>query len=95
VFVETQKIKTEYIRQGKSGRSHTYSRYKTVALLLCDACQTPFQRELGSTERKRLSNRYQHVCPDCDQKSFAQNVGVVNRRFWNISADTDLNISEF
>jgi hypothetical protein len=94
VFVEIQKIQTEYNRLSKNGRSHTYCRLKTVAILLCDACQNTFQRELGSTDRKRLSNHYRHVCNSCDQKSFAQRMGVESRNFWNISADTDLDISK-
>lgn len=93
MFVEIQKIKTEYNRLSKHGRSHTYCRYRTVAILLCDACQRIFQRDLGKTDKKRLSNRYQHVCDSCDQKKFAQNIGVEGRRFWNISADSDINIS--
>lgn len=95
MFVETQKIQTEYTRPSKNGRSHTYCRYRTVAILRCDACHQNFQRDLGTTDRKRLSNRYRHVCPACDQKSFAQKIGVENRKFWNISADTDLDISKF
>jgi hypothetical protein len=95
VFVETQKIKTEHTRQSKLRRSHTYCRYKTVALLRCDACFQLFTRDLGTTDRKRLSNQYRHVCGQCDQKNFAQTVGVENRRFWKISADADLDISKF
>ena len=94
MFVEIQRLKTEHHRQSKHGRSHTYCRYKTVALLRCDACFQIFTRELGTTDRKRLSNQYQHVCGHCDQKCFAQRIGVENRRFWNISADADLDISK-
>jgi hypothetical protein len=94
VFVEIQKIQTEYNRLSKNGRSHTYCRYKTVALLRCDACRLTFTRELGTTDRKRLSDQYRHVCANCNQKSFAQSVGVESRRFWNISVDTDLDISK-
>ena len=93
MFVEIQKIQTEYNRLSKHGRSHTYCRSKTVAILRCDACQDTFQRDLGSTDKKRLSNQYRHVCSSCDQKSFAQRIGVESRNFWNISVDTDLNIS--
>ena len=95
MFVEIQRIRTEYIRLSKLGRSHTYCRYRTVATLLCDACQQQFQRDLGKTSKKRLSRLYKHVCESCDQKSFAQHVGVNNRRFWNISADAELDISKF
>ena len=95
MFVEIQKIRSEYTRQSKHGRSHTYCRYRTVAILLCDACQQHFQRDLGTTERKRLNNRYRHVCPSCNQKLFAQQLGVESRKFWSISADTDLDISKF
>jgi hypothetical protein len=49
---------------------------------------------LGLTDKKRLSNQYRHVCSSCDQKSFAQKIGVESRNFWNISADTDLDISK-
>lgn len=94
MFVEIQKIRTEYNRLSKNGRSHTYCRYKTVAILHCDACQQTFQRDLGKTDKKRLSNRYHHVCNQCNQKKFAQNIGVGNRRFWNISADADIDISK-
>ena len=95
MFVEIQKIQTEYTRLSKLSRSHTYVRYRTVAILRCDACQLTFERNLGNTNRQRLSNRYRHVCADCDQKKFAQKIGVENRNFWNISVDADLDISKF
>jgi len=93
VFLETLKIQTFYTRLSKLSKSHTYCRYKTVAVFLCDACNQIFQRDLGTTDRQRLSNRYHHVCPTCDQKKFAQKIGVENRNFWKISADADLDVS--
>ena len=94
MFVEIKRIRSKFSRLSKLGRSHTYCRYKTVATLLCDACHNEFQRELGKTNKKRLSQQYQHVCETCNQKSFAQQIGVQHRRFWNISVDADLDISK-
>jgi hypothetical protein len=43
---------------------------------------------------KRLSNEYAHVCSGCDSKRFAQTKGVERRRFWNITVDSDLDITD-
>jgi hypothetical protein len=43
---------------------------------------------------KRLSDEYAHVCPSCDNKRFAQSKGVERRRFWNITVDSDLDITD-
>jgi hypothetical protein len=92
MLVETRKIKVEYTRVSKNKKSHTYSRYKTVVVLKCDACNTLFERDKGSMDRKRISNEYQHVCTGCNSKQFAQKVGVGNRNFWNIPAGSDAKI---
>lgn len=60
----------------------------------CDNCQSIFKREVGSVDPKRLSNNYYHVCTDCNPKQFAQKKGIENRKFWNTSVDSDLDISK-
>lgn len=92
MLVETRKIKTEYTRVSKNKKSHTYTRYKTIHILCCDCCNTMFEREQGTMDRKRATNDFQHVCPNCNPKKFAQKVGVVNRNFWNTPAGSDIKI---
>jgi hypothetical protein len=92
MFIEIHKVKLEYTRVSKNKKSHTYSRYKTLVVLKCDACNTLFEREQGLMDRKRISNDYQHVCPNCNPKQFAQKTGVENRKFWNTPAGSDTKI---
>ena len=92
MLVEIRKVKVEYTRMSKNKKSHTYSRYKTVVVLKCDACNTIFERDHGLMDRKRVSNDYRHVCPNCNPKQFAQKVGVENRNFWGLPAGSDTKI---
>jgi hypothetical protein len=92
MLIETLKVKIEYTRTSKYKKSHAYTRYRTVVVLKCDSCNTVFEREQGSMDRKRISNDYQHVCSGCNPKQFAQKAGVENRKFWNTPADSDTKI---
>jgi DNA-directed RNA polymerase subunit RPC12/RpoP len=94
MFLDTLIITQSYTRHSKSGVNHDYQRSKTVAQFKCDNCAGEFRRDLGKIDRRRLSNDYYHVCPNCDSKRFAQTKGVERRRLWNMSADTDLDISK-
>lgn len=93
MYLEIKKIRTQYTRNSKLGISHTYTRTKTIALFRCDGCETLFERSIGKMDRKRLDNQYFHVCSSCDQKRFAQSKGVEKRCIWDMSADTDLDVS--
>ncbi len=95
MFIETLTIKQTFLRCSKLGRQHQYTRLKTVAKFLCDNCQQEFSRDLGSMDRKRLSNDYYHVCSNCDSKRFAQGKATEHRRIWNMSVDSELNINKF
>jgi len=92
MLIEIRKIKTKYTRASKAGKSHAYSRYKTVLLLKCDSCYTLFERDQGLMDPKRINNEFQHVCSNCNQKQFAQKIGVENRKFWSQSVDSDKKI---
>jgi hypothetical protein len=94
MLVKTHKIKTEYTRLSKNKKSHAYTRYRTMVVLCCDCCGTIFERAQGSMDPKRISNDYPHVCDQCNPKKFAQKVGVTNRNFWNIPADSDIDITK-
>ena len=94
MLIEIRKTKTEYTRKSKTGKTHAYSRYKTVVVLKCDSCDTLFERDRGLMDYKRINNEFQHVCSQCNQKQFAQKAGVDRRRFWNIPADSDIDISK-
>jgi hypothetical protein len=94
MFIKTRKVKTKYTRKSKSGNPHTYNRQKTVVELKCDSCNTIFERDLGRMDLKRISNDFLHVCVDCNQKQFAQKTGADSRRFWNIPADSDIDITK-
>ncbi len=48
---------------------------KTVIIFECDNCHEEFKRDKGQVDPKRLDNAYNHVCPECDPKRFAQKKG--------------------
>jgi len=88
MFIGTEFRKTHYVRISSRGKTHTYSRNKTVVLFRCDSCSTLFQRDKGSMDPKRLNNNFYHVCSECDAKKFAQSKGVEARRVWDIPASS-------
>lgn len=92
MIIETRKIKTTHTRKSKSGKEHTYSRYRTVVVLKCNSCNTTFERDRSLMDPKRISNEFLHVCANCNQKKFAQKAGVDSRKFWNTPADSDKKI---
>jgi hypothetical protein len=95
MFLKTLRQRTEYTRTSKLGNSHTYERFKTVAVLRCDNCGTEFSRDLKKMDHKRLSNNYFHVCSNCDAKRFAQRKGVEQKRIWDLPASTTLPVGKF
>lgn len=90
----TKRVEAKYTRSSKLGHSHLYTRVKTLVVFRCDSCQDIFTRLLGNIDHRRLNNEFFHVCPNCNQKSFAQRKGVERRRLWNISVDAELDISK-
>jgi hypothetical protein len=94
MFLSTKKIVMHYVRKSRSGVEHSYSRIKTLVVLKCDVCNSTFEREQGKMDYRRVSEGYQHVCPNCNQKKFAQSKGVESRRLWNLPADSDIKISK-
>ncbi len=94
MFQETKIVTTEYTRNSKEGRSHTYKRNKTVAIFRCDNCDSLFERELGKMDHRRLSNGYFHVCPKCNPKKFAQEKGAERRSIWDLPVDSELDIGK-
>jgi hypothetical protein len=95
MFLETKKRNTKYTRVSKLGKTHEHTRTKTVAVFQCDQCGQRFERELGKMDHRRLNNQYFHVCPACNPKQFAQKKSVEKRTLWQISADTDIDISRY
>jgi DNA-directed RNA polymerase subunit RPC12/RpoP len=94
MLIDTKKVTTEYTRPSKNNKSHTYTRTKTLLVLQCDDCQNTFEREQGKMCKQRTSPDYYHVCPNCDAKRFAQKRGAERRKIWNLSADSDIDISK-
>lgn len=94
MFLETKKISIQYTRKSSLGVEHTYSRTKTVAVLECNSCLSKFERDIGKMDHRRINSEYQHVCPNCNPKQFAQARGVENRRLWNLPVDSDLKINK-
>ncbi len=94
MFILSKKVEALYIRKSKLGKEHYHKRIKTLVVFSCDNCQNIFSRLLGQTDRKRLNNDVYHVCPDCDQKRFAQKKGAERRRLWNLPIDSDLDITK-
>jgi hypothetical protein len=94
MFIETKKHLIKHSRVSKLGRSHNYTRTKTVAIFKCDCCSCIFERAVGDMDKRRISNDYYHVCSNCDSKKFAQIKGVERRRLWNLPVDSDLTIGK-
>ena len=93
MFKETKEINSKYTRTSKLGITHTYSRTKTIVTFICDSCNSIFDRNLGSIDHRRISNNYFHVCTNCNPKHFAQKKGVERRQIWNLSVNSDIDIS--
>jgi hypothetical protein len=89
MFVEIKKVRVEYTRTSKLKKSHAYSRTQTWLVLRCDSCESLFERLLSRMDAKRKSNRYYHVCPNCDAKRFAQKKGVDRRKLWDLPVDSE------
>lgn len=89
MYIETKKIRVEYTRTSKLKNAHPYSRTQTWLVLQCDNCESLFERLLSSMDSKRKSNRYYHVCSNCDAKRFAQKKGVDRRKLWDLPVDSE------
>jgi len=89
MYIETKKIRVEYTRTSKLKNAHPYSRMQTWLVLQCDSCESLFERLLSSMDSKRKSNRYYHVCSNCDAKRFAQKKGVDRRKLWDLPVDSE------
>ncbi len=94
MLIEIKKVTTSYTRTSKLKSTHTYTRIKTLVVLKCDHCEKIFEREQGKMNRNRISYDHYHVCPNCDNKKFAQKRGVERRQLWKLSADCDINITK-
>jgi transcription elongation factor Elf1 len=94
MFIKTKYIDNTYTRASKLGHIHKYTRSSLIAVFECDNCNHIFERNVGHMDKRRLNNEYFHVCSNCDTKRFAQKKGVERRRIWNMSADTDIDISK-
>ena len=95
MLINTEYTTTEYTRISKLGCKHTYLRKKTILVFRCDCCGITFNREKGSMDPKRLSNRFYHVCSNCDTKKFAQEKGVEGRRIWEMPASSLKTLDQF
>lgn len=94
MLIKIRKVTTSYTRNSKCGKSHVYTRTKTVVVMQCDNCSSIFEREQGKMNSKRISTEYYHVCNNCNTKQFAQQRGVERRKMWNLSADSDIDITK-
>ena len=95
MYIKTMRVRTAYTRPSKLGKSHEYYRDKTMAVFRCDNCDEEFSRDLKHVDRKRLSNNYFHVCPNCDAKRFAQRKGVEQKKIWDLPASTTLPVGKY
>jgi predicted SprT family Zn-dependent metalloprotease len=84
MYIGTEFRENHFVRVSKKGKTHTYSRKKTVVLFRCDCCQDVFTRDKGNMDPKRLNNNFYHVCGNCDAKKFAQEKGVEARSVWDM-----------
>ena len=84
MILGTEFRENHFVRTSSRGRTHTYSRKKTVIVVRCDCCQEVFTRDKGDMDPKRLTNSVYHVCGTCDAKKFAQSKGVEARKVWDM-----------
>jgi hypothetical protein len=95
MYIGTEFRENHYMRTSKRGKTHTYSRRKTVVVFRCDCCQGVFHRDKGNMDPNRLNNNYYHVCGDCDAKKFAQEKGVESRRVWDMPVSSLKTLGQF
>lgn len=95
MFIEIKKQKRFFIRESKNGRSHSYYRIRTIAILRCDNCDLLFEKDLKTISSKRCSNNYFHVCGLCDPHVFGQKKGVERKKIWDMTTEEDITISKF
>lgn len=88
MYISEESIKLEYVRTSKLGKEHTHTRTKRIITFRCDNCNEIFTRERSKISPKRLSNRYFHVCGNCDAKRFAQNKGIEKKQIWDMPASS-------
>jgi hypothetical protein len=84
MLIGTEFVNTPHYRKSKYGTMHTYMRKKTVLVFRCDCCQEVFRRDKGNMDPNRVSDKYYHVCKNCDAKKFAQSKGVEARKVWDM-----------
>ena len=92
MFIRSFKQIFEYTRISKLGKEHRYKRAKTVNVFRCDSCNIEFYREHAKMDPKRTSNKYFHVCGNCDAKRFAQQMGVSKRKIWDMPVSSNMPI---
>jgi len=83
-----------YTRISKTGLTHDYYRFKSIAVFRCDECDLLFERDLKQIHSKRLSNNYFHVCSNCDAKRFGQKRGVEKKKIWDLPTNADISIGK-
>ena len=94
MLIEIRHVRIEYSRLSKQGKQHFYFRNRKVALLLCDCCNSQFERPVKQMDPRRLTDEHTHVCPMCNTKKFAQSRGVEARKFWNTTVDQDIGLGD-
>jgi hypothetical protein len=95
MFIKTRTEEIEYFRTSKLGKIHKYTRFKTIAVFICDGCDDKFERDLKKVSRNRLNNNYFHCCSNCDQKRFAQRKSVERKKIWDLPASVDLPVGKY
>jgi hypothetical protein len=95
MFLELRRKKMVYTRTSKTGLTHEYYRFRSVAVFRCDNCDLLFERDLKQIHSKRLSNNYFHVCSNCDAKRFGQKRGVEKKKMWDMPASLDIPIGKY
>jgi hypothetical protein len=93
MYLEQRQEECVHVRTSKLGNLHVYSRTRTWVYFRCDSCGSIFQRLKEKVSPKRLSNNYFHCCLNCDSKRFAQKKGAERRTIWDMSVNSDLDIS--
>lgn len=75
-------------RESKLGNIHNFKRRRTVYHFRCDSCNKEFLRDKSKVTPSRATNNFHHVCPKCDVRRYAQQVGVEMRKIYTLDASS-------
>jgi len=79
MFIEISYKESVFKSVSKSGRVFDKKRKKKIYHLICDNCESKFERTSDEFSSKRANNKYKHFCTNCGNTSgFAGKIGSIS-----------------